>query len=656
MEERTLLFKLLSLKDGLSFAQPLSHEVFTGHLEQHGISLELPLLEALVNVSSRYEAKRQTLWIYPLFFFEGVIQALSGKRSYKAEAGFWPQQFPGEDSIPWQRFAQCFVQRFGEMYDPEEVKRVLLLLRTQAQHTKPLLVCFADFLLFTKTCSLAPVRPSLPPKTRQMSTTKLQYAKLLFFTLESSLKHAYFRVLLTKPASKVSVSAADYRKYQAAKTLQNPIHIVELSEKLESLRVLTERRSAKPSLSSKLEGVRTKVLVRTLDLVWKRTASWRAEQAWERLKSEWEVVKERSRKAAKQLRGVLRAGVKSALQRRFHTWHVLTVSGVAQSRSRSYNALASLSTSRIPKEASEMSISRDCMLNVSGWFLGSYLFNSLSKLYCRRLSQAFQTTKSANLNRISHLERLDRSVKARLQGRALQRWSTAAQRIHLVSRLRQQCSSNLSRLQSRMQRLSAISAFDKLHNAMRSVRLRQLVQSWKSLQRVKRGLGLHSPVRKAKANDQFHTPSKRKPSPHKSPSPSTPKAKSPSPRPRKSKAGREEKVLAPRKKREKSPGEVEELKVSIVRIRLQHACEKMVMVRRMLSRKPLLSSAMELWRTHTSARSSPRFLEAPSHMHNLSFSGDEVLFEDAQPPTKGLSIAELRSAIATLRRTAKLSS
>ena len=653
MEERTLLFKLLSLKDGLASVQPLSHQVFTTHLSQHGIELEAPLLEALINVSSRYEAKRQTLWIYPLFFFESVIQTLSGKRSYKAEAGFWQQQFPGEESIPWQRFASAFLHIFSEKYDPEEVKRVLLLLRTQAERSKPLVVCFTDFLLFTKTCSLAPVRPSLPPKTRQMSTTKLQYAKLLFFTLESSLKHAYFRVLLSKPAPKVSVSAADYRKYQEAKTLQNPIHIVELSEKLESLRVLTERRSAKPSLSSKLEAVRTKVLVRTLDLVWKRTGTWRIEQAWGSLRAEWELLKESRRKAAKHLRGLMRAGIKTALQKRFHTWHVITVSGAAQSKSRSYNMLSSLNASRIPKEASEMSFSRDCMMDVSGWFLGSYLFNSLSKLYCRRLSQAFQTTKSARINRFSHLENLAKGLKARTQSRALQRWSTAAQRIHLVSRLRQQCSSNISRLQGRMQLLSTLSAFDKLHAALRSVRLRQLVQSWKSLQKGKRvHVAVYSPARKAKTSDQFHTPSKRKHSPHKSPSPSTPKTKSPSPRPRKCKAGKEEKVLAPRKKRDKSPGEVEELKMSIVRIRMQHACEKMLIVRRMLSHKSLLSSALSLWRSHTSARSSPRFLEAPSHAHNLSFSGDEVLFEEAQPVAKGLSIAELRSAIATLRRNA----
>ena len=637
MEERTLLFKLLSLKEDLNPLQALPHEAFLSRLSQHAIDLHVPMLEALINVSSHYEAKTQTLWIHPFLFFEGVIQALSGKRSYKAEAGFWSTHFPGEDSIPWQQFAHSFLKVFREIYDPEEVKRVLLLLRTQAQTSKPLAVHCKDFLLFTKTCSLAPVRPALPPKTRQLSVTKLQYAKLLFFTLETSIKRAYFQALdLPMKPTKHTVSASEYRKYQTAKTLQNPVNIVELNSKLESLRVLTERRSARPSYASKLESIRTKVIVKTLDLVWKRSGRWRVEEGWNRLREHWESIKEVSKKGAIIIRAVMRAGAYRLVQRRFHKWHIATVSDMSRSR---YTGLTSLNASRIPKENSDFSMSRDCVLNVSSWFLGSYLFNQLSKVFTRRISHAFQTMKTVDLNIVNHLGTLLTRVAKRTQTRALQRWSSAAQRLHLVSRMRKQCNSSLMQLHSRMQLVSVISLVGKLQTVLTSTRFRLITHTWKTLKKGKT------------RRNQFQTPSKRKRSPYKSPSPTKPK--SPSPRPKKHSAFKEEKSHAPKKNREKkSPvrDAASELKTSIVKVRHQHACEKIARIRHKVALKSGLSEAWGVWKRSVEGPESPRFVEAPRHQHNLSFSGDEGLFE--QPVNSGLSIAELRRAIAVLRRTA----
>lgn len=180
MDLNDLLKKLQAVK--LSCSTPVS--AFLTCLDSLAIPSSHPLIEDLLNLSSSYQSKAQSLQVFPSLFTEALYQRISPTRNPALEADFWEIVLPGMRRVDKANFEVEFLCYFKDIYSESEVRRILRLFEGMD------VVPFEYFSLFTRTTQGSCVGK------RVVNEVKRQYSKLLFGTVERGIKCAIGREVL----------------------------------------------------------------------------------------------------------------------------------------------------------------------------------------------------------------------------------------------------------------------------------------------------------------------------------------------------------------------------------------------------------------------------------------------------------------------------
>ena len=179
MDLKELMEKLQTVQLGSSL--PVS--AFFTALHSLQIPSTLPLIEDLLNLSSSYQAKAQSLQVFPALFQEALSQRLFPTRNSSSEADFWEVVLPGMRRVDKANFEVEFSQHFKGIYSEREIRRILGLFEGMD------VVTFEYFSLFVRTTQGGCVG-------KRVNEVKIQYSKLLFGTVERGVQGAIGREVL----------------------------------------------------------------------------------------------------------------------------------------------------------------------------------------------------------------------------------------------------------------------------------------------------------------------------------------------------------------------------------------------------------------------------------------------------------------------------
>lgn len=179
MDLKELLQKLQTVELGNNL--PVS--VFFSSLQSLSLPSSHPLIEDLLNLSSAYQAKSQSLQVFPALFQEALSQRLFPTRNSCSEADFWEIVLPGMRRVDKANFEVEFSQYFKGIYSEREIRRILGLFEGTD------VVTFEYFALFVRTAQGGFAG-------KMGNEVKIQYSKLLFRTVEKGVKGAIGREVL----------------------------------------------------------------------------------------------------------------------------------------------------------------------------------------------------------------------------------------------------------------------------------------------------------------------------------------------------------------------------------------------------------------------------------------------------------------------------